>query len=115
MKTKIVSGVLVGVLTLVAFWAGVARAQSPDIQAAQTGMMAQQQMPMGPMMQQMQGGWPQMNLNTAELRTLLEQMRPELMTSQQRLMYDYLKTLQTHLETMQSMLGTMQGMMQAPR
>ncbi len=115
MKTRIVSGVLVGVLTLAAFWAGVARAQSPGIQAAQTGMMAQQQMPMGPMMQQMQGQMAQMNVTIGELRKLLEQMRPELMGSQQRQTYEYLKTLQIHLESMHSMLGTMQGILQPPR
>ena len=73
-------------------------------------MTPQPGMPVGQMMQQMQGQMAEMTASIKALRGQLDKTNPELLTGQERPMYEYLKLLQTHLETMHGMLGTMMQM-----
>jgi hypothetical protein len=70
-----------------------------------------QQMPMGPMMGQMQQQMNQMTTNLRAMRAQLDKVNPDLLTAQQRPMYEYLKLLQRQIESMHGMMGMMQGAM----
>ena len=88
-----------------------ARAASPIFaQMQKMPMTPQPAMPVGQMMQQMQGQMAGMTASIKALRAQLDKTNPELLTGQERPMYEYLKLLQTHLETMHGMLGTMMQM-----
>ena len=91
-------------------WAQAQPASPIFAQMQKTPMMSQPGMPVGQMMQQMQGQMAGMTASIKALRAQLDKTNPELLTGQERPMYEYLKLLQTHLETMHGMLGTMMQM-----